>query len=500
QDWTWSEEVYRGARLIPISETCRYLREQAMPSIYREVYNWSRANGNVWPTTLWPFIVTATLRQHSIRYPKPIIVSNDMFGALPMMPSLTKVVLRMDTSIPPGMLEALSLVPHLRILDIQRALLDGPPFHLTHSSFASLETLIICVWKITDITTISAREVNKQSEYRNVVELLHSVKGILTTLTISGDLLSPHFLSLKWPHLLKFVVTEHTPTPYLSVPDLTSHMPALRELSVLFSADLTRTSTELRPPFTLGTLDGRPLSDASPHLHTVVLSNIQPDDFIFAQLPRGLDALHIRATGDIYIPQASLQTTSLGEAPLTSLTVFTVIQHVSCLTELTQLSLMLDHFPTATIIEAIAKACPALRFLELEALGYNRGNVPTDVRDSALIAPLVQLTHLAHLRVSLDFYTSGPPDRWIPELPMFQRSPHESAARWFFFHHPTLQSVAFPWQLWTAWKSCLPLEKTVWATYERRFVSLARPLTPPIVYDDSESDNGIEPEPIPFDT
>ncbi|KAJ7472052.1 hypothetical protein FB451DRAFT_313658 [Mycena latifolia] len=129
--------------------------------------------------------------------------------------------------------------------------LDGPSLRFARLSFASLESLVMCIWKFT--VAVGTREVDRQCECNNVVALLQAVSGSLTTLTISGDLLSLHFLSLKWPHLQKFVITEHTPTPYLSVPELTSQMPALR-VQVLFSADLARRDTELRPPFALGTL------------------------------------------------------------------------------------------------------------------------------------------------------------------------------------------------------------------------------------------------------
>ncbi|KAJ7083973.1 hypothetical protein B0H15DRAFT_402094 [Mycena belliarum] len=458
-DQTWDEEFCSGAPLIPLSETCRYLRAQTKPQIFRHVYNWSRADGAVWPDTLWPFITEARLRHHSIRHPKPISVSTELFQALPLMPSLTKVVLSLEW-VPAELLVALSLVPQLNNLEIEQARLDGPSLHLTRSSFASLESLRICIWRYT--ANIATRVVDSRSENDNLAELLRAVHGRLTILSISGDLLSPHFLSLQWPLLRKFVVTEHTPTPYLSVPELTTRMPALRELSVLFSADLVRTGSELRPPFTLGNLDGPLLSDSSPHLHTVTLSNLQPDDPIFSQLPRDLDALHIRAACDLYISARSARR-SLQEAALTSSTVFNVVRHIARLTNLTELTLTLDYFPTPALIDIVASACPGLRVLELGYLRYGRGDVYVeDVRDDALLQPLARLTRLAHLRISLDFYARDPPLR--------QQYPQGMAASWLFENIATLQSVAFTWQNWTRWAKFRPLEQTRWETYDRRVI------------------------------
>lgn len=52
----YDEEISAGSRLFHLSGTCRYMRAETMPWIFREVYNWSRADGDVWPETLWPFI------------------------------------------------------------------------------------------------------------------------------------------------------------------------------------------------------------------------------------------------------------------------------------------------------------------------------------------------------------------------------------------------------------------------------------------------------------
>ncbi|KAJ7897700.1 hypothetical protein B0H14DRAFT_344773 [Mycena olivaceomarginata] len=71
------------------------MRAQTRLWIFRQVYNWSRKGSDVWPEALWPFIVTAHIRDRSYQYPGPIPLSADLFSALPMMRALTKVTLRL---------------------------------------------------------------------------------------------------------------------------------------------------------------------------------------------------------------------------------------------------------------------------------------------------------------------------------------------------------------------------------------------------------------------
>ncbi|KAJ6607654.1 hypothetical protein B0H10DRAFT_545716 [Mycena sp. CBHHK59/15] len=221
---------------------------------------------------------TVHIRDRSIRHPADIPLLPDMFGALPMMPALTKVTLRLDAPIPAELLRTLSSVPHLAILEIHQARFDGtsPPPSLP---FAALESLLICISGFQGV--IRGENIDRAREIDN----------------ISGDFLGSGFLSLRWLRLQKFSITEHTPTPYIPVPELISGMPALRDLSVLFSADLTRDSADLYPPFRLGIPGGELLTPRSPLLATITLSNLEPADPIFAQLPRSLESLHLLAMG-----------------------------------------------------------------------------------------------------------------------------------------------------------------------------------------------------------
>ncbi|KAJ7216638.1 hypothetical protein GGX14DRAFT_605630 [Mycena pura] len=318
------------------------------------------------------------------------------------MPSLTKVILDLEIAIPSDQLVALSLLPHLRSLELRQARMDGPSLSLSQASFALLTTLVISIWVISPF--LRTRSVDQKREFDNVVALLQAVSGSLTTLSISGDLLSPESLTIKWPYLRNFSVTEHTPTPYLLVPELISRMPELRQLSVLFTADSTRDVGELHPPFTVGVRGGEILTNSSPHLHSVTLSNVEPSDPIFQQLPCTLDALRIVAAEDLYIPLPAAPYRRKW-APLTPTMTLTILKGISHFVDLAELTLTLAYFAPPTLIDDIATAFPRLHTLELERAAYTRARFyREDVRDSALLVPLARLLWLRRLRISLDFY------------------------------------------------------------------------------------------------
>ncbi|KAJ7666991.1 hypothetical protein DFH06DRAFT_1295094 [Mycena polygramma] len=372
------------------------------------------------------------------------------------MPALCKVTLQLDIPLPPELLVALSSVPNLSSLEIRQARMDSPSLSLSPLSFASLENLVICVWKPT--AHISAGDVDREIECKNVVTLLKAVCGNLMTLRISGEALPPDFPLLRWPRLRKFVATEHAPTPHISIPVIISQMPALRELSVLFSADMSREVADV-PPFIFGVPDGRLLTDTCSRLTSVTLSNSQPTDPIFKQLPATLDALHLVVARDPYIPTDSAPTETR-EIPPTLTTVLTTIEHISHLTELSELSLTLDDYATPGLIDAIADAFPRLRSLELgHSLFPHTEGLLREFRDDSLLDPLARLTKLIHLRIALFF----PERQWLTK----QRSDHYRAARWFFIHFPLLQSISFTFQEWFSWSPYQPLERDPWATYPR---------------------------------
>ncbi|KAJ7731450.1 hypothetical protein DFH07DRAFT_968770 [Mycena maculata] len=458
----YDEEISAGSRLFHLSGTCRYMRAETMPWIFREVYNWSRADGDVWPETLWPFIRTLHLRDHAVRHPMHLTIANDVFEALPLMPVLTRVTLRLDAPIPSDLLISLSLVPKLISLEIYQARLDGPTPPPT-LAFSALENLQISICGFKGV--VRANGIDHKRETENVLALLQNVNDNLTGLQISGDLLSIGFLAQNWSHLRKFSVTDHTPSPYIPVPQLVSRMPVLQDLSVLFSADITREADDIYPPFTLGIRGGEELARHSPLLTSVTLSNLEPADPIFEQLPASLEALHLLAMRDLYVPRPYVSR-PLRVAPFTSTSLRTVMDCISRFDDLTQLSLTLQDFPTAEVIQAVASVFPRLRFLQLARPIYSFGGIYcSDVRDDNLLEALRGLPLLTHLRIALDF-----------EDREFQQDPQQYAARWLMHALPGLQTVEFCWDQWRDWRWA-GLEPFVWQPWDRSVLLL--PPTPP---------------------
>ncbi|KAJ7301389.1 hypothetical protein DFH08DRAFT_978795 [Mycena albidolilacea] len=379
------------------------------------------------------------------------------------MTALARVTLRLVSQIPPDLLGGLSLIPNLTVLEIHQARFDGaaPPRVL---AFPSLETLLISICGFRGV--VRASSIDRTKENENVLALLQNTSDRLDTLQISGDLISMGFLALEWPVLRQFSVTEHTPTPYISVPDLVARMPAIRELSVLYSADLTRIDGELYPPFTLGIPGGENLSRHCPLLNRVTLSNMGRVDPIFQQLPASLESLHLLAVRDHYI--SGERPRPPREAAFTAIDVPIVLTSISRLDTLAELTLTLEDFPTADMIRAVASAQPQLRFLQLGRYYYSHGDVYVeDVRDDTIIEALRELPNLTHLRLALDFL----------ERQYNQEGPQESAARWLMAALPGLRVVEFFWEQELYWR-WVGLEPSRWQPWDRS-VLLRGPTPPP---------------------
>ncbi|KAJ7265211.1 hypothetical protein C8J57DRAFT_1622307 [Mycena rebaudengoi] len=386
-----------------------------------------------------------------------------MSDALPMMGSLTQVTLLLEAAIPAELLHALSLAPRLSSLEIRQARFDGTT---TNSSlqFATLESLLISISGFQGV--LSRENINCARQSSIAVAFLKNLSSNLTVLHISGDLLCHDFLNITWPRPRKFAVTEHTPTPYIPVPDLVCGMPALRELSILFSADLSRdrNAGEIYPPFVLGNVGGGLLTRRTPLLSSVTLSNLEPVDPIFAELPPALQSLHLLTMVDGYLPGLGTPA-QLWEAPLTHTTALIVLENISHLEGLTELSLTLNGFSTAPLIHRIASIFPRLRFLELGNSSYLYGpQLCFDVRDPTILEALQHFPLLTHLRISLNFMDpefdpDGPPRR---------------AAHWLFEGLPALHTVGFSLeQMW--WYH--GFDRVVWRVWDRSV--LLRPPSPP---------------------
>ncbi|KAJ7083197.1 hypothetical protein B0H15DRAFT_431224 [Mycena belliarum] len=459
----FGHEVCKSARLIPLSATCRYMRSQTLPWIFREVYNWNRANGDVWPDTLWPFFITVHIRDRSIRHPADLALPPDVFRAFPMMGALTKVTVRMDAAVPAELLHGLSMVPSLTTLEIHQARFDGTPLPLS-LPFTSLESLRIGICGFQGCF-VRSDTIDRTRETGNVFILLKNVSDRLMTLQISGDLLPPDFLALDWPCLREFTISDHTPSPYTAVPDLVCRMPVLRELSILYSPDATRTSEDIQPPFKLGTAGGGLLTDCSPRLTTLTLSNLGPADPIFAQLPRSLETLHLLTMQDEFEAHSRpAQHREFVLAPFTPTTLPTALHHLSHLQDLTELSLTLDAYSTAHLIGQIAAVFPRLRVLEIgNAMYYHGEEYCYDVRDETIVTAIRQFPALIDLRIALDFPARD--DQVGSEV---------HAARWFLARLPGLRSIAFLFDRAVCYFGYPAVD---WRTWDRSV--LLRPPTPP---------------------
>ncbi|KAJ7892715.1 hypothetical protein B0H13DRAFT_1886602 [Mycena leptocephala] len=281
-----------------------------------------------------------------------------------------------------------------------------------------------------------------------------------------------------------------------------------------------RAAGDLYPPFILGTTDGELLTRRSPLLMSVTLSNVEPADPIFAQLPPALQSLHLKAMTEGYIlgREAPPQ---LWQTPLSHNTARVALENISSrLSDPTELSLTLDDFATPTLIQHVASVFPRLRFLELghaSYVGNHSAQLHPDVRDPAILEALQQeasdlwiaefdlstlamrragrvlgetrdarstspvgiyprsrdrtplaLQHfplLAHLRIALDFVDR----QFNPE------NPQRRAAHWLLEGLPAPQTVAFSWeQRWFAYW----FDQVVWREWDCSIL-LRLPSPPP---------------------
>ncbi|KAK7046427.1 hypothetical protein R3P38DRAFT_2688768 [Favolaschia claudopus] len=426
-----------GQYLLALSCSCRYMRAQTLPWIFREVYNWDSPRGRVWPESSWPYFRTVHLRDHTAQKPyrpsRKLELSPETIRSVSVMPSLTRISIRLESSIPWDLLYSISLAPSLRRLEIHQACLDGE-FPSSSLPFPALDTLLI---SIAGFRSIASREgVDDNKEGTNVHSLLRAVNSRLTELSISGDLLSPPFTSVEWPQIRRLTITEHPPTPFIPVVNLVANMPKLRDLQVLYTSDMTNgrgPSSLIR----LGDASLRNLYDRCSVLFTAKLGNVRSDDPIFAQLPASLCSLYLRAPVDPY--DARWGFPQKAHLPLDKQTFSTALDNLRHLEDLKELCFDLDSFVTAPFIEHIASALPQVEVLEFYLPQYPFMSSPYRFdergRDPALLAALNRFPHLRHLRLTMDL----PREWWDPHYS------EQVNAQWLLSGVPTLATVSFAW-------------------------------------------------------
>ncbi|KAK6984979.1 hypothetical protein R3P38DRAFT_3102448 [Favolaschia claudopus] len=400
-------ELFQGEYLLPLSTSCRIMRAQTLPYIFRELYNWDSSRGTVWPQSLWPYCKIVHIRDRTVRTAMKLDISEQTIHALSAMPFLVKVTLRFESSIPSRILHALSLSPSLLHLEIYQARVDGEPlpFSLT---FPALETLIISTAGF--LSVVDQDEVDRDKQSSNIHSLLAVLGSRLREIRISGDLISPAFPTIEWKHLQKLVITEHTPTPYVAVPDIVANMPALRDLQVLYTAPVSHNfpdlpTSRISPVLHLGSTTCSTLSDTCPLLSSVTLGNLLPGDSIFAQLPATLSSLRLRAPVDPYNDNMGFP--EYAHYPLNQDTLPRALDHMRHLHDLREFCIDLDFFVTASLIQAIGSTLPQIEVLEFNIPRYQFIASPhrfnKNDRDPAILLALNLFSNLRHLRTTMNF-------------------------------------------------------------------------------------------------
>ncbi|KAK7006267.1 hypothetical protein R3P38DRAFT_3602204, partial [Favolaschia claudopus] len=296
----FDHERCQGESLLGLSTTCRALRAETMPWIFREVYNWESSRGTAWPDSLWPYFRIVHIRDQTIHNPRRLEIFPETIRSLSVMNTLFKVTLRLESSIPSDLIHALSLAPSLLRLEIYQARFDGG-FPSSALPFPALESLIISIAGFRRVPL--QEDVDHVIQASNVDFLLQAVAPRLTELSISGDLIPSTFPSIDWRNIRRIAITEHAPTPHIPISSLVANMPNLRHLDVLYTTDVRRGMPRRGAfPFVhLGDGSGiRALSDSCPLLSSVTLGNVSSVDSIFTQLPTMLTSVRLRAPVDAY--------------------------------------------------------------------------------------------------------------------------------------------------------------------------------------------------------
>ncbi|KAK7006481.1 hypothetical protein R3P38DRAFT_1709568 [Favolaschia claudopus] len=463
----FDHERCQGEYLLDLSLTCRNLRAQTMPLIFREVYNWESSRGTVWPKSVWPYFKIIHIRDCTVRNPRKLDLSLATIHSLALMPSLTKATVRLDSSIPPALLHSLSLAPSLFRLEIHQARFDGE-FPSSPLPFHTLKTLLISSSGFRAVASQENVDHSKQS--MNAESLFRALGCRLTELRVSGEFIPRTFPSIEWLYLRRLAITEHEPSPYVSVPELVSNMPALRDLEVLYTVDATR-AAHLKgrfPSFHLGDQSGRILSDRSPLLSRVTLGNALPDDSIFAQLPACLESLNLRAPVDPY--DAPMGFPRDAYCPFSEHTLPKALSHMQHLQDLTELCLDLDSFVKAPIIHHIGVILPQLEILEFRLPRYMFLDSPVRFdarnRDPAILIALNLFSCLLHLRITMHFQRMHFDPHYAREV----------TAQWFFRGVPTLQTVSYAMfgNIHT-----LGFDSGSWQTLDRKVLDFILPTPPP---------------------
>ncbi|KAF7325013.1 hypothetical protein MKEN_00543700 [Mycena kentingensis (nom. inval.)] len=385
----YGNERLIGAPLIPLSMTCRQLRAFARGWIFAEMYNWDRGGGFIWPETLWPVFRTLHIRDRAVRDSQPIVIPQQLWPSLASMDAIQSLTLRISVPVSCSILQHLDRIPHLRKLDIYEARLDDANWG-DLPRLRSLSTLSLRVSGF-----LSGRrppDVDRATELGNVDTLLHHLSAQLNELCISGELVSPQFSRIHWPALCIFAVRDERPVPFVSISQLTQHMPHLAEWRALFAMFIPTEWPHERP--TIGDADAPYV--AGPRLASVSISNWNADDPIFVQLPDTLEGLRLVDVQARHEISWSFRTVPY---PLVG-----TIARISHLRNLRKLELTSAVQAMPDELWKLAESFPLLVELSMNHRIYWEERLTwVDEHLNECMEPLRALQNLKHLRVTIHF-------------------------------------------------------------------------------------------------
>ncbi|KAF7297009.1 hypothetical protein MIND_00933200 [Mycena indigotica] len=391
---------------LAVATASRGLRRAAAPWTFATLHNAGSSHGgsSVPPTSLWRFVRTFYVRDYSHAQARPIAVDNTLLVALENMPVLTTVTLYLRRAVPPDFFYALGALPALSALHIYQAQIDDGRLDPSLMRFEALHSLTLRI-RVAGLTTVTrAPDVDTNTEAHNVSQLLLSVSPNVRRLTVSGDLLPRQVLKIQWPRLATLSVTEHPPLQHLPLSALLPRMPALSDLSLLFTPDAYHS-------LPAGVLDS---------LRSLALSNTALDDPLLHSLPRRLTSLKLLALWDVRDPDAPpLRIVAGPPAGLGAMREFcppqerwaVLFAQLGTLPALGTLYVTIGEFaPMAGFVDAIAALAPALHTLEIRFPAPDSGVdrlMMVDLTQGETLFAALRALPLRHLCLFTDYYYAG---------------------------------------------------------------------------------------------
>ncbi|KAI1792107.1 hypothetical protein LXA43DRAFT_1134782 [Ganoderma leucocontextum] len=288
-----ADESSSRVALVPLSSTCRWLRDLSKPFIFRKIH---RTIGIAPPTpqfflppSLWSYVHPPSHIPHL--YVCGVFIGPVIKHILQQMPSLTKISLRTNIGVVHG--------PYWTFLQFALSLPRLREFEMTGLTFCPVvlptETLEFDDGACAPLTAFRYEAVlSRGRKYALSVEkdalalVLEKIHHTLVTLTLPSEPAPISLLSLcEWPNLrelkLRGMRWAEPRTPLIL---LFANMPKLRSLALELVVPDDAAPEAIWPP-------GLPPDTAFPwpELEELTIANPDPDDELFAHLPPCIRAL-----------------------------------------------------------------------------------------------------------------------------------------------------------------------------------------------------------------